>query len=1140
MGVVYRARDTRLGREVALKLLPAGFAANPARIARFQREAKVLASLEHRNVGALFDLQEIDGDHILVMQLIEGETLADRIASRPVPAGEALSVFAQIARALEAAHAKGIVHRDLKPSNVKITPEGEVKVLDFGIAQTLEDAEESVAILPDGGNVPGSDTETFHGSALGTPAFMSPEQACGRAIGPTTDIWAFGCSLFQTLTGTVPFQGETVAQIVAAILEKEPDWGLLPRDMPAELATLLRHCLQKDPARRLAGARDIAVVLEDLLAHVLDGRPDEAAVWHPEGGASVPGRAHWVLNERLGAGGSCEVWLAVHEETHLRRVFKFCLDRQGTHMLEREVVVFRMLREKLGYREDIAQVIEWQFDTLPYYIELEYAETGDIGQWTSGCGGLASVPMDMRLDVMAQVADAVAAFHAAGLEHKGLRPSAILILAGNDEPSVRIRLTGYGTSLLADGCNPRGCADLEAGGAAASMYTAPETLEGHGTTALSDVYALGVLLYQVAVGDLTRALAPGWERHVDDELIRLDIQRCVEGDPADRMQSAAALAENLRQMDGRRERHRQELERECVTERAGRRRRFIVWSGAVATLCSLLISYFLVREAEHIERESALRNMAESSERRAESSAERVQEAETVKESYLMQAREAHDRANESLRLARRIVDDSLARLSQSALQVEPELKPLRQELSESAIQYYEDIRKSRRDDKKLLADLAWTYLHVAAVGIDLETADWIDNFESGIDILEQLIDGGASLEDLGNLATGVWRASSGTVGRWPGSLKEEPDRARTACRRAVAILEKAAAAHPDVTGFQNDLAYVSFAYGHLLEETPTEALAAHQRAYEIWDRLLRAQPGVADYEYGIALSHSRIARIYDRLGARELGLRTIERSDEVFRHLLKEYPDYRAFHENWADHNFWRGLMLYDAGKYDEALESYDLSLNQYAQLLLQYPKSEVYVRFMARVYVRRGQLYQATGNREKALEEFDRALFNSETAAGAYNRAAWLMANHPNEKMRDLKRAVEFATRAVGLDPNNGRFLATLGSIQYQKGEYQAARDTITQSVALRENSRARPVLRQEGTGRAELFILAMSHCQLGEWNEAKIWYDRGVAWMEENARNDEEMQRFCDEAGKMINAALPAGDISGTLAAADHNDS
>jgi serine/threonine-protein kinase len=265
MGEVWSATDTKLGREVAIKLLPGIFAGDPVRLARVRREAQLLASLNHPGIAAIYGIEEVaeNGAPALVMELVEGPTLADRIAAGPIPIDEALPILRQIAEALEFAHERGIVHRDLKPANIKITPQGQVKVLDFGLAKAMGPDEASADIS----NSPTlSVAMTEAGLLLGTAAYMAPEQAKAKHVDRRADIWAFGCVAYEMLTGHKAFEGETISDVLAAILKDEPDWSALPVATPVSMQRLLRRCLQKDVRQRLQAMGDARIAIEETLA----------------------------------------------------------------------------------------------------------------------------------------------------------------------------------------------------------------------------------------------------------------------------------------------------------------------------------------------------------------------------------------------------------------------------------------------------------------------------------------------------------------------------------------------------------------------------------------------------------------------------------------------------------------------------------------------------------------------------------------------------------------------------------------------------------------------------------------------------------------------------------------------------------
>ena len=258
MGEVYQARDTKLDRDVALKVLPEAFTSDPDRLARFEREAKVLASLNHPNIGSIYGLEESDGVKALVLELVEGPTLADRIAKGPIPVEEALAIAKQIAEALEAAHEAGVIHRDLKPANIKVREDGTVKVLDFGLAKALDptpdvDPSQSPTLTA---------AATQMGVIMGTAAYRSPEQARGKPVDKRSDIWAFGVVLYEMLSGRRAFSGEDVSLTLAEVMKSDPDLEALPPATSTALRTVLQRCFEKDPRTRIRDDGDVRLAME--------------------------------------------------------------------------------------------------------------------------------------------------------------------------------------------------------------------------------------------------------------------------------------------------------------------------------------------------------------------------------------------------------------------------------------------------------------------------------------------------------------------------------------------------------------------------------------------------------------------------------------------------------------------------------------------------------------------------------------------------------------------------------------------------------------------------------------------------------------------------------------------------------------
>ena len=289
---------------MALKVLPEAFTSDPDRLARFEREAKVLASLNHPNIGGIHGLEESDDTQALVLEFVEGPTLADRIARGPIPLDEALPIARQIAEALEAAHEAGVIHRDLKPTNIKVREDGTVKVLDFGLAKSLDPT-------PVGGpneSATMTATATEMGVVVGTAAYMSPEQARGRPVDKRTDVWAFGAVLYEMLTGARPFAGDDLSETLAHVIDREPDWAALPASVPPVLASFLRRCLKKDPRERMRDIGDVRLALDVAFEMPDVGKPaapdvPELRVWQRPIALVVGGVVLLVIGAVVGWGG---------------------------------------------------------------------------------------------------------------------------------------------------------------------------------------------------------------------------------------------------------------------------------------------------------------------------------------------------------------------------------------------------------------------------------------------------------------------------------------------------------------------------------------------------------------------------------------------------------------------------------------------------------------------------------------------------------------------------------------------------------------------------------------------------------------------------------------------------------------------
>jgi len=557
MGMVYHAEDLTLEVPVALKFLTFSREGDPDRRELFLNEVRLARRITHPNVCRVYDVGEVGGRHFISMEYIDGEDLASLVKRvGRLSTDRALRIGLEIARGLEAAHAEGILHRDLKPANLMIDGDGHAHVADFGLASR-----------------PGS--ESGSGVIAGTPDYMAPEQI-GGAVSVYSDLYALGLVLYELFTGRKAYERPAVFR--RGRPEPPPPLGIDGLDLGVERAILA--CLESDPHDRPGSAAEVAAAL------ARGGAPP----WHPAPGVAIAHRPNWVLDQRLGEGGFGEAWLAAHRKTGEQRVFKFCRDAAKLRTLQREITLFRLLKEELGRRDDIVSLLDWSLDEPPYFIEAEYTAGGNLREWAARHGGLAAVPLATRLEVVAQAATALAAAHSVGVMHKDVKPANVLVdedAAGR--PHALLADFGIGAlterkRLEAAGITVAGLTETDSetsSGAGTRLYMAPEIVEGKPATLPADVYALGVLLYQMVVADFSRALAPGWQRDVDDPLLAEDVAAAVDGSP-ERRPACAQLAERLRSLPERRARREDEERRRAeaelaraALERSRRRRKWI-------------------------------------------------------------------------------------------------------------------------------------------------------------------------------------------------------------------------------------------------------------------------------------------------------------------------------------------------------------------------------------------------------------------------------------------------------------------------------------------------------------------------------------------------------------------------------------
>ena len=563
MGVVYEAEDLKLNVTVALKFLRSEDTGNHRRLELFLNEVRLARQITHPNVCRIFDVGEVGDRHFISMEHVEGEDLASllrRIGS--LPTDKALSIAVEVCRGLDAAHDRGILHGDLKPSNLMIDAHGRAKIMDFGLAKFGRPS-------------------SVRREVAGTPEYMAPEQRRGEPLTVQTEVFGLGLLLYELFTGRRAHRDFESSDSTDGPVSS----GFLDALDPI-VERIIRHCLERDPGLRPSSVGAVSTALERLAL----------PPWRPAEGAAIPHRNHWVLRRKLGQGGFGETWLAEHAKTRDCRVFKFCHDAAKLKAFHREITLFRFLRETLGGRDDIVALVDWRLDEPPYFIESEFSASLNLAEWFDKEGGQPQVSLHDRVEVVRRTAIALAAAHSVGVLHKDVKPANVLVGRDSDG-AVRVRLCDFGVSVLTDETRLRsagvtavgltGGVDAPSPDAGTRLYMAPELLEGKAATTGADVYALGVMLYQISIGDFAKALAPGWDRDVDDDLLREDIAATVDGAPERRL-TAAQIGERLGRLPERaaaRDGERKSRERAWKADEVMRRRR----NWATVVLGALLV-----------------------------------------------------------------------------------------------------------------------------------------------------------------------------------------------------------------------------------------------------------------------------------------------------------------------------------------------------------------------------------------------------------------------------------------------------------------------------------------------------------------------------------------------------------------------
>lgn len=760
---------------------------------------------------------------------------------------------------------------------------------------------------------------------------------------------------------------------------------------------------------------------------------DEATLgWRPAAGLTVPGRETWVLQRKLGEGGFGEVWLAQHGRTHEVRTFKFCFEADRLRTLKREMTLFRLMKEVLGERADIARLYDVQFDTAPYFLEMDYATGGDLATWAAGRGGIGAIPLSTRLELVAQVADALAAAHSVGVIHKDVKPANVLIDERKDG-TWQVRLTDFGigqlvtnqaltaAGLSATAFEPQAQPTLADYGprTGTQLYMAPELTAGKAPSIRSDIYALGVLLYQVVVGDLAAPLAHGWERTVPDELLREDITACISGTPEERLPAADPLARRLRTLDERRAARAREHLR---ANRERQRRRLLRLTSTVAAILLTVVVVGGVGfwRAVRAERQAAAeRDRALAAEQQAAAERDRAVVAEG-------RAKQRFDQVHE---LAKSFIFDFHDQIVQLA-----GATPARQLLVTRALQYLDSLSAEAADDQRLRLDLALAYLKVGDVQGGLvagnlgQTEGALESYEKALAIATEVLRTEPARADARRVLCysherlGDARSAAGQTAEALAHLTEalrvaeelaeesadDPALCRTVAvlhnklsgvqktrgrhtealehaRAGLSVLQLLSEADPNNVQYARDraLAHTRLAEVLLADKQIEDALTHDQQAMALYEELSRAAPDNAQFRRDLAIAHYTLGDVYLATAALDRAASHYEAALERFEMLARADPSNAQAQRDLAlGHGKW-GDLAAAQGRVDDALRAYDAALGIYAPLAQADPQNVRLLRDIEQTRLRLGDTLVTARRPSEALEHYRAGLQLAETHA-------------------------------------------------------------------------------------------------------------------------------------------------------------
>ena len=766
--------------------------------------------------------------------------------------------------------------------------------------------------------------------------------------------------------------------------------------------------------------------------------------WRPAPGLDIPQRPNWLLADKLGEGGFGEVWLATHKNTGEQRVFKFCFQADRLRALRREVTLFRLLKEALGNRDDIARILDWQFDDAPYFLESEYTEGGSLVDWAEGQGGLAQIPLATRLELIAQVGEALAAAHSVGVLHKDIKPANILITSDREGPP-RVRLADFGIGLIQDkqllqekGITAYGLTlpEGESSTGGTHLYMAPELVEGKVATVQADIFALGVMLYQIVVGDFGRALAPFWERDVEDELLREDIAHLVERSPERRPGSAADIAEPLRNLEEHRARLEAERQKQAeaeasrvALEKAQRRRRVFGMIATAASVVLVVVSLLAIQAVRARQDADLRRGQAEN--------------------------------------LIDFMVGDLRAKLAPIG-----RLDVL-DDVGDEAMEYFASLPADEVDDDELFRR-SKTLNQIGDVRMsqgNLEAATLA--FEEALALTQELVE-----RDPEN---GEWQVELGAAHFWVGqALRRQGDLDRTLDHWLAYqdIAEKLVTKDPNNLDWQLELGYAHGNIGLILDTRGDleGALEALRKSLAVKQNLVARDPDNTGWQRDLALAHSKLGTTLDRMGDLDGALEPHRVALAIRQALVESDPDNTRWRDDLAVSHNRVGSLLEDMGDLERAMEHFHAYLTLEEELVTHDPTNTGWQRELAVATGRVGHVAEALGNLDLTGQHYhDRLRIVEALVATDPKRSDWsgdlaltrfylgrlsLAREQPGRALEEARSALEILEELVHNNPDDrdstrrlGLIHTLLGSVWAAMGDAERSRASWSRAVEIIE---------------------------------------------------------------------------------------